>query len=363
MLDDLVLPIANIVVNPGFIIFIGFIGGLLTGLFGVGSGLFVTPTLIALGVPPLIAVTSQVNSMIGISLTGYLAYNKSHDVDYKLGRIIIAGGGIGAILGVIFLEQFGKSETSNQILATSYEILVGAMAILLFRQSQKNLTQLKGGGPEQKPVPPQWITKFPIVRYFPRSRLTISCVLLFITGVVNGGLVGVLGVGNGVFMMPVLLYFSGRTSPVAYGTTLLASVVITVISTLVHALHEDFIDLTLVVLLLMGGLLGGQLGVLSSYKIPRVYLGFAGAVVMVLMLIQLIFKMAISDLSPFLSSPSSPYSLTELTAWLQYLEMTSPILYVILGIGLSIAFPYAFQTIKTLGGIVKDRFLGRFFIP
>jgi len=347
MTYDLLLPVADIIVNPYFIIFIGFIGGLLTGLLGVGGGLFITPTLITLGVPPLVAVASQVNSMIGMNLTGYLTYKKNNDVDYQLGWSIVSGGLIGAVLGVVFLEWLGNSEFSKQLITISYVCILSIMMILLFRQSRRNLGRQQSVSHELKPTSPEWITKAPFVQYFPRSRLTASRLILLLAGIINGWLIAVLGVGNGIFMMPVLIYFMGRTSPVTYGTTLLSSVIITIISTLVRALNGDSIDLILVSFLLMGGLFGSYLGVRFSYRIPRVYLGFAGSGVMGLILIQIALKYLYPELFISLSvlTPQKPDN--HFYRWVKEFASLSPFLYAVTGIGSSIILSYAFQLLKS----------------
>lgn len=356
MTHDLLLPIADVIISPWLVIAIGFIGGGLTGLLGVGAGLFVIPALVTLGVPPVIAVASQVNSMIGITLTGYISYKKNSDVDYKLGRALISGGIPGAILGVYCLEWLDRSGSSKIFVTAGYALILSVMAVLLLRQSHKNLVYLKSALPEQKPVSPAWISNLPLTQYFPRSRLNISLIILLMVGGISGWLIAVLGVGNGVFMMPALIYFMGRTSPVAYGTTLLTSVVITIISTFVHALNEDFIDLILVALLLVGGLVGGHLGVKYSYKIPRAYLGIGGSFIMILILGQLAVKSFFPETSMLLSGNHVYEPVKGLYLWIQELGTYSPLLYATVGIIMAIVLTYLFQFIKIFFNKVQAYF-------
>jgi uncharacterized membrane protein YfcA len=353
MTHDLLLPAADIIVNPYFIILIGFIGGLLTGLLGVGGGLFITPTLITLGVPPLVAVASQVNSMIGMTLTGYLAYKKNNDVDYQLGRSIISGGLIGAVMGVGFLEWLDDSEASKQLITVSYACILSIMMVLLFRQSRKNLIQRHSPPQDRPSSSPSWIINAPFVQYFPRSRLTASRLILVLAGIINGWLIAVLGIGNGIFMMPVLIYFMGRTSPVTYRTTLLSSVIITIISTFVHALNGDSIDLLLVGLLLTGGLVGSHLGVTFSYRFSRIYLGFAGSAIMALILTQIILKHFHPGLFMTMATTLPPANSSKLYQGLKAFASYSPLVYALAGITLSIGLSYAFQLLKSARILLK----------
>ena len=55
---EVYLPIAEVNVNILVILFLSFIVGLLSGLFGVGGGFLMTPFLIFLGIPPTYAVAN-----------------------------------------------------------------------------------------------------------------------------------------------------------------------------------------------------------------------------------------------------------------------------------------------------------------
>jgi uncharacterized membrane protein YfcA len=54
------LPVAELSVNWLLLLGLGGGVGLLSGLFGVGGGFLMTPLLIFIGVPPAIAVGSEV---------------------------------------------------------------------------------------------------------------------------------------------------------------------------------------------------------------------------------------------------------------------------------------------------------------
>ena len=58
------LPIAEMNVNIFLIVFIGMVVGALSGLFGVGGGFLMTPLLIFLGIPPVVAVGSEAQDLI-----------------------------------------------------------------------------------------------------------------------------------------------------------------------------------------------------------------------------------------------------------------------------------------------------------
>ena len=58
------LPIAQHSVFLPVIIGLGFLVGLLSGLFGVGGGFLMTPLLIMIGIPPTVAAASDSNQIV-----------------------------------------------------------------------------------------------------------------------------------------------------------------------------------------------------------------------------------------------------------------------------------------------------------
>ena len=273
----IILPIAGVTLNPFLILALGWIGGFLSGMLGVGGGVVITPALMILGIPPLVAVASQVNHSIGTNLTGLLNYRRNNDVDFQLGAILLSGGIAGAIIGVFILRWLQTNEQAISVITASYIIVLATMSFVLFRQSIKTLAHYRSAA--KIILPPSWTRFIGLKLYFARTRVELSIILPFLTGVINGALTSSLGVGNGVFMMPVLSYLIGRTSPVIYGTTLMAGLGISTVTTLIYAIGSQSVDLYLVALLLVGGILGSQMGVRFGYSLPRPYIGMAGAFV------------------------------------------------------------------------------------
>ena len=67
---DIYLPIAGQSVNALLIVVLGFLVGVLSGMFGVGGGFLTTPLLIFYGIPPTVAVASATTQITGASVSG-----------------------------------------------------------------------------------------------------------------------------------------------------------------------------------------------------------------------------------------------------------------------------------------------------
>ena len=87
---DIYLPIAETSQNLFFLLIIGFLAGILSGMFGVGGGFLTTPILIVSGIPPAVAVGSEANHIVGSSLTGFLTYfrRKYWDAAFRGNRLL-----------------------------------------------------------------------------------------------------------------------------------------------------------------------------------------------------------------------------------------------------------------------------------
>src|SRR6476659_4635508 len=96
---DIYLPIAGQSVNALFIVVLGFLVGLLSGMFGVGGGFLTTPLLIFYGIPPTVAVASAATQITGASVSGVMVHMRRGGVDLKMGGVMIGGGLLGSLVG------------------------------------------------------------------------------------------------------------------------------------------------------------------------------------------------------------------------------------------------------------------------
>jgi uncharacterized membrane protein YfcA len=277
---DIFFPIAEISLNPFLILGLGLVGGFASGMLGIGSGVVITPALMMVGVPPLIAVASQLNNSIGTNFIGFLGYWRKRDVDFGLAGYLFIGGIGGAFAELYLLDWLHQDGVAYKRMALVYAVVLSVLGIAMLVQNGKALTKAKSN--HKAVMMRHWMIYIPFHRIFTRSRTEMSILVPLGVGVMTGMLTSTLGGGNSLFMMPIVGYLIGRTSPVVAGTTLLAGFAITVAVTLVHGLKSEPFDIFLVFILLFGSTVGSQIGVRSSYSLPRPYLGLLGGVVILL---------------------------------------------------------------------------------
>lgn len=277
---EVFFPIAGMSLSPLLILGLGLMGGFISSMLGIGSGVVITPALMMVGIPPLVAVSSQLNNAIATNLIGFLGYWRLRDVDFGLAWYLFIGGVFGAVAELFLITWLHKGESSYFKMAIGYASILGVLGTVMLVQNIKNLTKPK---PVEKVVMMRhWMIYFPWHRIFTRSRTEMSILVPLVVGFLTGLLTSTLGGGNSLFMMPIVGYLIGRSSPVVAGTTLLAGFAITIAVTLVQGVTSAPFDMILVLLLLMGSTIGSQFGLKYSYALPRPYLGIGGAIVILL---------------------------------------------------------------------------------
>ena len=137
------LPIAEMNINIFLIVFIGMLVGALSGLFGVGGGFLMTPLLIFLGIPPVVAVGSEAPHVLASSVSGVIAHWRKKNVDFKMGFFLLSGGLVGSTLGVnLFklLKTYGQIDIVIQFLFLIFLGFIGmSMAFESAKTTIKNL--------------------------------------------------------------------------------------------------------------------------------------------------------------------------------------------------------------------------------
>lgn len=291
MAMNIYLPIANLSVNALVIVLLGGMVGLLSGMFGVGGGFLTTPLLIFYGIPPTVAAASAATQVTGASVSGALAHWQRGGVDVRMGAVLVAGGVAGSIAGAgVFkiLQALGQIDTAIGVL---YVTLLGSVGSLMARDAWRELKARKAGSV----LPPRRRHHHPVIASLPyrwrfySSGLYISPLAPALLGFATGILTVILGVGGGFIMVPAMIYLLGMPGRVVVGTSLMQILFVTAAATMVHALTTQAVDIVLSGLLLIGGVIGAQLGARLANKLPPEWLRMMLAVIV----LAVAFRLAI----------------------------------------------------------------------
>lgn len=170
---------------------IGLLAGLLSGLFGVGGGTVIVPLLVLLlGFDQRLAAGTSLAAIVPTAAVGVVSYAVHGAVAWVPALILAAGAVIGAQIGTWLLPR-----VSQNALRWGFVVFLAAVVVTLFvvipsRGEEFGLTWLSG------------------------------CALA-VTGVVTGIVSGLIGVGGGIVVVPVLMLLLGMSDLLAKGTSLL----------------------------------------------------------------------------------------------------------------------------------------------
>ncbi|MBX9882346.1 MAG: sulfite exporter TauE/SafE family protein [Sphingomonas sp.] len=285
---DLYLPIANLSVNALLIILLGGGVGLLSGMFGVGGGFLTTPLLIIYGIPPTVAAASAATQVTGASVSGVFAHWRRRGVDVKMGLVMVAGGVLGSLVGAVLFRLLQANGQSDTVIAILYVLMLGFIGVTMARESIQSIVALRSG----RPLPARKRRHHPLVAALPlrtrfyASGLYISPLAPLLLGFLVGILTILLGVGGGFILVPAMLYLLGMGATVVVGTSLFQTLFVTAAATLVHALTTKAVDLVLATLLLIGSVIGAQLGARFASKVKPEYLRLILALIVLTLAIR-----------------------------------------------------------------------------
>ena len=258
---EIYLPIAQVNIDIFLLLFLSLAVGVLSGLFGVGGGFLMTPFLIFMGVPPVYAVPNEVNNILATSVSGSLTHWYKKTLDYKMGLMIVSGGLVGTLLGITTFTYFSEMGKISVIISLLYMYLLAIVGTLMLIEGIREKTRkAKNISTKKKFHDHNWLQGLPFRMRFHKSKLYESAITPILLGLVVGFVAAMMGIGGAFLMVPAMIYIVGMPVKLIPGTSLFVTIFISAIVTVLHAFNYGSIDLFLVVPLILGSIVGVQLG-------------------------------------------------------------------------------------------------------
>jgi uncharacterized membrane protein YfcA len=289
---DIYLPIAGQSVNALFIVLLGFAVGVLSGMFGVGGGFLTTPLLIFYGIPPTVAVASAGTQITGASVSGAMVHMRRGGVDLKMGGVMIFGGLFGSIVGAALFRLLQSSGQIDVVIGFLYVLILASIGGLMLKDALVALGYVPAPAAREQPRHNRWVASLPLIWRFYSSCVFLSCAGPFMLGFVAGLLSGLLGFGGGFILVPAMIYLLGMAARVVVGTSLVMILAVSAVTTMVHALTTQAVDVVLAALLLAGGVIGAQYGALLTLKVKPDLLRLALSVIVLIVALRMALGLA-----------------------------------------------------------------------
>jgi len=222
----------------GFVI--GLSAGILGGLVGIGGGMIMIPLMVAfLGMGQHQAHGTSLFAVVFTGLVGAVTYAMHGSVNHFAAAVLAVTAGVMAIIGARYTQRL-----SEKALRRTFGFFLIAMSALML----------------SKPYLPA-VAALSVTGWAGVTTLLIS-------GAVVGFLAGLMGVGGGGIMTPVLVLLMGMSQYTAQGTSLAAMVPPAVVGSWTHRrlgnVRKD------VLLVLIAGVLAGTcLGGAMAHLVPE----------------------------------------------------------------------------------------------
>jgi uncharacterized membrane protein YfcA len=290
------LPIAELSLNVFLLLLMGFAVGFLSGMFGIGGGFILTPLLIFLGVPPAVAVGTGASQVVAASVSSAAGHWRRNNIDVQMGVVLIAGGFVGAALGVQVLFYLRAAGQLELFVTLAYVILLGVVGGLMLMESVRTLraSPAKAGvRASRRGGQHTWMDGLPLKFRFRHSRIYASAIPFIGIGAVIGLLTGIMGVGGGFLLVPAMIYLLRIPTRIVIGTSTFQIVCVAGFATIMQAAFNHTVDLALSVPLMIGSVVGAQFGVGFSERFKAEQLRALLAIIVVAVAVRMAFGLVV----------------------------------------------------------------------
>lgn len=267
---------------------VGFVGGLVSGFIGSGGAFVLTPAMMSLGVPGLVAVASNMCHKFPKALVGAIKRAKYGQVDVKLGIVfgISAEGGVlyGAHIQESIKKAFGDAG-SNLYVSGAFVIILAVVGTFVLYDAWKTYKSRKTTKEEQTTKIARWVQSINIpgtMVYFKSLNARISVLFTIPLGFATGMLAATIAVG-GFIGVPSMIYLLGAPSIMASATELVVAFVMGLGGSFKYAM-SGLVDIRLAMIILAGSLFGIQLGAIGTTYVKPYMIKVVMGVIMVIVL-------------------------------------------------------------------------------
>jgi uncharacterized protein len=141
--------------------------------------------------------------------------------------------------------------------------MLGVVGSLMLIESLKTISGVARGKPAsiRRAGQHNAIERLPFKMRFRTSKIYASAIPPLIIGAFVGLLTAIMGIGGGFLLIPALIYLLRLPTRLAMGTAAFQIIFITGVTTIMQAVQNQTVDLMLGAPLMIGGVVGAQIGI------------------------------------------------------------------------------------------------------
>ncbi|MFH2204954.1 MAG: sulfite exporter TauE/SafE family protein [Elusimicrobiota bacterium] len=273
-------------------ILIGFGAGLITGCIGAGGGFIIAPALMSAGIKGILAVGTDLFHIFAKAIMGSVLHKKLGNVSVPLAMVFLIGAIIGATAGGLINRVLYEINPvlSDAFITTIYSLMLGFLGVyaltdfLRARKAAQTVRKpyageakhgAKAEGADLGGLPKrlQAVNVPPMVHFdhdFTPGGRSISWIFLVMSGALVGLAAGIMGVGGGFLTFPIFIYVLGVSSMTTVGTDIFQIIFTAGYASISQYAIYGFIFYTLAMGMLLGSLLGIQIGAMVTKVVPGI---------------------------------------------------------------------------------------------
>jgi len=259
------------------LVFLGFFVGVVASMTGIGGGTFIVPALsIIYGFTSQEAVGTSLAVIVFTSLASTYAYSRQKRIDYKVGTVSAISTVPGAVLGAYLTTL-----VSSSLLAIIFSFFLIFVALSM-------LVNLHVPLPRLTVNMKSWhrkLTDSEGKRFEYDAKILSAFTLAFFGGLSSG----LLGIGGGVLIVPILHLVAGVPIHLAVATSMFIMIFTTVAGVMTHAQFNN-VRLEYSAYIALGVIFGTQLGALIAKKTSGKLLRKIFSIIMIIVSIRLLMN-------------------------------------------------------------------------
>ncbi len=273
-------------------ILVGLCAGLITGCIGAGGGFIITPALMSAGVKGILAVGTDLFHIFAKAIMGTAIHRKLGNVSVGLAIAFLVGSGIGVTGGGFINRALYEYNpvVSDAFISVVYVVLLGFLGFysladfLTLRKAEAGVGAHVGEsvhgeevatGKVGLPARLQSSTIPPVITFdedlVPGGK-KIPALFVAVCGAIVGLMAAIMGVGGGFITFPIFVYVLGVSSFTTVGTDILQIIFTAGYASLAQYAIYGFIFYTLAMGMLLGSLIGIQIGALTTKVVKGIYI-------------------------------------------------------------------------------------------
>ncbi len=258
---------------------VGVAAGLITGCIGAGGGFIITPALMAVGVKGILAVGTDLFHIFAKAIMGTTIHRKLGNVSVKLAVAFLFGSILGTFIGGALnkgLYNFNPI-LSDIFITVVYVLLLGFLgfyAMYDYLRLTHRIVVKQTDPASDRPANRtgmslrlQALTIPPMITFdehLVQGGRRLSAWIVAMGGVFVGLLAAIMGVGGGFVTFPMFVYVFGVSAMTTVGTDIFQIIFTAGFAAVGQYAIYGYVFYTLAVGMLLGSLLGIQIGALTT---------------------------------------------------------------------------------------------------